>query len=63
MSLKIGFHKAVTVSASRKELSSKVTVSIREKNSSPIAGKKDSFKNTFPVDREKRFFQQGSLKI
>ena len=29
----------MTVSASRKKLSSKVTVSIREKNPSPIAGR------------------------
>ena len=42
----------MTVSASRKKLSSKVTVSIREKNPSPIARMKDSFKDTFPLDRK-----------
>ena len=31
----------VTISASRKKLSNQVTVSIREKNPSPIAGMKD----------------------
>ena len=45
---------AVTVSASRKKLSSKVTVSIREKNPSTAARMKDSFKNKFPLDRKKR---------
>ena len=48
----------MTVSASRKKLSSKVTVSIREKNPSPIAGMKDSFKNTFPLDKKKKIFQE-----
>ena len=43
---------AVTVSAGRKKLSSKVTVSIREKNP-PLAGFKDSFKNKFSRDRKK----------
>ena len=52
----------MTVSASRKKLSSKVTVSIREKNPSPIAGMKDSFKNTFPLGRKKSFPRQASLK-
>ena len=52
----------MTVSASRKKLSSKVTVSIREKNPSPIAGMKDSFKNTFPLDRKRSFPRQESLK-
>ena len=46
---------AVTVSTSRKKLSSKVTVFIREKYPSPMAGMKDSFKNTFPLDRKKAF--------
>ena len=45
---------AVTFSASRKKLSSKVTVSIREKNPSPTARMKDSFKNKFPLDSKKR---------
>ena len=52
----------MTVSASRKKLSSKVTVSIREKNPSPIAGMKDSFKNTFPRDRKRSFPRQEFLK-
>ena len=52
----------ITVSASRKKLSSKVTVSIREKNPSPIAGMKDSFKITFPLDRKKSCPRQESLK-
>ena len=47
------------VSASRKKLLSKVTVSIREKNPSPIAGMKDSFKNTFPLDRTKKLSPAG----
>ena len=46
----------MTVSARRKKLSSKVTVSIRQKNPSPIAGMKDSFKYTFPLDRKMFFF-------
>ena len=46
---------AVTVFASRRKLSSKVTVSIREKNPSPIARMKDTFKNTFPLDRKIAF--------
>ena len=46
----------MTVSASSKKFKvSKVTVSIREKNPSPIAGIKNSFKNTFPLDRKKAF--------
>ena len=47
--------RAVTVSASRKKLSSKLTVFIREKYPSPMARTKDSFKNKFPGDREKAF--------
>ena len=44
----------MTVSASSKKFKvSKVTVSIREKNPSPIARMKDSFKNTFSLDRQK----------
>ena len=39
---------------SRKKLSSKLKVSIREKNP-PIAVLKDSFKNKFPLDRRKAF--------
>ena len=52
----------VTVSAGRKKLSSKVTVFIWEKNPSPIVGKKNSFKNTFPLDRKENFSQQEYLK-
>ena len=44
-----------SVFASRKNLSNKVTCSTIEKNSSPIAGMKGSFKNTFPLDRKKAF--------
>ena len=52
----------MTVSTSRKKLSSKVTVSIREKTPSPIAEMKDTFENTFPLDRKKSLPQQESLK-
>ena len=52
----------MAVSASRKNLSSKVTVSIREKNPSPIAGIKDSFKNTFSLDRKKAFPRRSLWK-
>ena len=52
----------ITVCASRKKLSSKVTVFIREKNPSPIAGMKNSFKNTFPLDRKRSFPRQELLK-
>ena len=45
-----------------KPVSSKVTVSIREKNPSPIAGMKESLKNKFPLNRKKSFLQQESLK-
>ena len=51
----------VMVSASRKKLSSKVTVSIREKTPSPIAGMKDSFKNKIPLDK-KSFLRLEFLK-
>ena len=44
---------AVTVSTSRKKLSSKVTVFIREKYPSPIAGMKDLLKNKFSLDQKK----------
>ena len=43
----------MTVFASRKALSGKVTDSITKKNPPPIAGMKDSFKNTFSLDRKK----------
>ena len=43
---------AVTASAGSKKLSSKVTVSIREKSPLPVAGMKDSFKNIFPLDKK-----------
>ena len=43
------------VSASKKKISSKVKVSIREKNPSPMAGMKDSFKTKFPRHRKKAF--------
>ena len=54
----------MTVSTSRKKLSRKVTVSIREKNLSAIAGMKDSFKNTLFVqlDRKRNFSRQEFLK-
>ena len=52
----------MTVTASRKRLSSKVTFSIRQKHPSPIAGMKDSFKNTFLLDRKKSFPRLESLK-
>ena len=52
----------ITVTASRKKLSSKVTFSIRQKHPSPIAGMKDSFKNTFLLDIKKSFPRQESLK-
>ena len=45
------------VSASRKKLSSKVTVSTREKNSSSKAVMKDSFKNSFLKKYSKWFVQ------
>ena len=41
---------SVTVSVSRKEFSSKVEVSNKEKNPFPIAGMNDSLKNTFLLD-------------
>ena len=47
----------VTVSTSRKKLSNKVTVFIREKYPSPIAWMKDSFKNEFPLGRKKTFLR------
>ena len=46
---------SVTVSASRKELSSKAD-SFQEKENPPIAGMKDSLKNTFPLDGRKLMF-------
>ena len=52
----------MTVSVNRKKLSSKVMVSINEKNPSPTAGIKDSFRNTFPLDRKRRLPRQESLK-
>ena len=51
-----------SVFASRKSLSNKVTWSTREKNLSPIAGMRSSFKNTFPLDRKKSFPRQQFLK-
>ena len=53
---------AVTVSTSRKKLSSKVTVFIREKYPSPMARTKDSFKNKFPGDRKKAFSGRSPSK-
>ena len=41
--------------ASKKNLSNKVTYSTKEKNPSPLAGMKGSFKNTFLLDRKKAF--------
>ena len=46
---------SVTVSASRKELSSKVDAFHQIENPSPIAEMKDSLKNTFPLDRKKAY--------
>ena len=51
-----------SVFASRKDLSNKVTCSTREKNLSPIAGMKGSFKNKFSPDRKKSFPRQQFLK-
>ena len=51
------------VSTRRKKLSSKVTVFIAEKNPSPIARMKDSFKNKFPLDRKKLSPARVSEKI
>ena len=45
----------MTVSASRKELSSKVDGFNYRENPSPIAGMKDSLKNTFPLDEKKTY--------
>ena len=47
--------KSVTVSASRKELSSKVEGFHQRENPSTIAGMKDSIKNTFPLDGKKAY--------
>ena len=44
---------SVTVSASRKDLSSKADGLQRRKNPSPKAGMKASLKNTFPLDGKK----------
>ena len=44
---------SVTVSACRKELSSKVDGFHYRQYPSPIAGMKDSLKNTFPLDGKK----------
>ena len=52
----------MTVSASRKKLSIKVDGLHEKGNPSPIAGMKDSFKNIFPLDGEKSFYWQESLK-
>ena len=46
---------SVTVSASRKELSSKVDGLHFSKNPSPKAGMKDSLKNKFPLGGEKNY--------
>ena len=53
---------AVMVSASREKFASKVTVSIREKKSSPIAGIKNLFKNLFSLIRKKVFAGLSLLK-
>ena len=53
----------MTVSTSIKRLSSKATISIREKIPSPIAGMKDSFKIKLPLDRKKAFPAGVSEKI
>ena len=51
---------SMVVSASRKKLSSKLPVSIRGKNSFPIARMKDSFKKTF-LDRKRSFLWKEFL--
>ena len=45
----------MTVSASRKELSSKVDNFHQRENPSPIAGMKDSLKNAFALDEKKAY--------
>ena len=45
----------MTVSASRKELSSKVDNFHQGENPSPIAGMKDSLRNAFPLDEKKAY--------
>ena len=47
---------SVTVSTSRKELSSKVDGFNYRENPSSIAGMKDSLKNTFPLDEKKNLW-------
>ena len=47
---------SVTVSASRKELSSKVDRFHQRENPSPIAGNKDLLKNTVPLSFALHFF-------
>ena len=48
----------MTVSTSRKKVSGK---EMAFKNFSPIAGMKDSFKNTFPLDRKKKKLSQAGV--
>ena len=52
----------MTVSASRKNLSIKVDGLHEKGNPSPIAEMKDSLKSIFPLDGEKSFYWQESLK-
>ena len=48
-------HISVTVSAGRKELSSKIDGFYYTKNSFPIAGMRDLLKNTFALDGKKAY--------
>ena len=45
----------MTVSASKKELSSKVDAFHQKENPSPIPEMKDSLKNTFPLEGKKAY--------
>ena len=46
---------SVTVSVSKKELSIKIDGFHERENPSPIAGMKDSLKNTFPLDGKRAY--------
>ena len=54
---------SVTVSASRKNISSKVDGFHYRENPVPLAGMKDSFKNTFPLDVKKLSLAGASSNI
>ena len=53
----------MTVSASRKNISSKVDGFHYRENPVPLAGMKDSFKNTFPLDVKKLSLAGASSNI